>query len=427
MAIRGLVPRSRWYVVDAERLSLTFDPRTPYEEWEKDTRALLDLARGIQWLAGDALAFGEAAFGERASQVLDPDRYSWESVSRMARTSKAIPPGRRRAGVSYSVHAEVAALPPPQQEALLDHAEEHRSTEAEVRVLARRSRRRLERAAHDGRPVPAVDPSLGVRLGVADARRLPLSDATADLVVTSPPYGVEVAYRADGSGDVAADGWAGFMGEWLAEAYRVTKPHGRLALNVPLDTARGGPRPTYALAVLAALAVGWAYHGTIVWWENNTTKGDRALGSVDSAARPYHVSQVEMIGLFSKGAWGPSSSNPDDIEHAEWEAAGRGPWVFAGEGRAWEGRPAAFPVELPRRLIRYLSRRGDLVLDPFLGSGSTAVAASEAGRRCLGFDLDPAAIASSARRLAVISGGGGRRRGQRRYRQRAAFAAWRGP
>ena len=79
-------------------------------------------------------------------------------------------------------------------------------------------------------------------LAVADARALPLVDACIDLTVTSPPYALDIGYV---GGDVRAEAWPVFMADWLAETLRVTKPHGRLALNVPLDTTRGGKRPTY--------------------------------------------------------------------------------------------------------------------------------------------------------------------------------------
>lgn len=381
-------------------MSLEFDPATPYEAWRADTQRLLEVSRSIQWLVGDALAFGEQAYGEQASQVLDPDLYAYDSVAKMARTSRAIPPDRRRPHLGYTVHAEVAALPMVEQEALLDHAERNESTSAEIRTLARRAAKRLAWESYAARGAPSL-PDGYPRLAVADARGMPLPDACVDLTVTSPPYALEVGY---GQGDVAPADWPAFMAAWLSEALRVTRPHGRLALNVPLDTARGGYRPTYAQAVRAALMVGWEYRGTIVWHDGATTKGNRALGSVDSADRPYHVSQVEMIVLLSKGDWGPSSGNPDDITPEEWQAAGRGPWQLNGEAHAWEGYPAAFPVALPTRLIKYLSRVGDVVLDCFVGSGSSAVAAHTSGRAFVGFDIDPSAVSCAARRLAGLQG-----------------------
>lgn len=402
-SIRSLVeqvPNGKvWYTVDSTHLALKFREDTPFEVWQAETRTLLEVARGIQWLVGDALAFGEDHWGEDAAQVFNFEEYTFDTVDRMVRTSKAIPPHRRRPSVGYTVHDAVARLPPAQQEELLAHAEATQATLEEMRGMVRTTRRRLIRESAARQPVP--DLALpACTLQVADARQLPLDDSCVDLIITSPPYGLDVDY---GQGDVDPESWLDFMEAWLREALRVTKPHGRLALNTPLDTTKGGLRPTYANAVISAVEMGWTYQSTIVWHDNSTTKGNRALGSVDSASRPFHVSQVEMIALFSKGEWGPSSDNPDDITSQDWQTAGRGPWTLPGETHAWEGFPAAFPVEIPRRLLHYLSRLGDHVLDPFLGSGTSAVAALATGRRFTGTDLDPEAINSTQRRLAAVS------------------------
>lgn len=390
-----------WYRLHHDELALTFDPRTPYEAWEAETTHLLMVSRGIQWLVGDALAFGEQAYGERASQVLDSERYSEETISRMARTARAIPPPRRRANVPFAIHADVAALPVAEQEALLTMASIEGTRRDEIRALVRQTRTRLEREAAALRPAPALSLS-GIVLGTADAADLPLPDGTVDLIITSPPYALDKPY---GPGDTPADDWARMLRRWLSEALRVTKPSGRLALNVALDTTEPYHRPTYAQAVAAALGAGWDYRFTIAWVDAATTKGNRALGSINSAARPHHVSQMELIVVFSHGAWAPSSLGRDDITGEQWQEAGRGPWLFPGESRPWEGHPAAFPLELPRRLIRYLSRVGDAILDPFLGSGTTAIAAYELGRRCYGYDLDGGCIASATRRLGLVARG----------------------
>lgn len=259
--------------------------------------------------------------------------------------------------------------------------------------------RQIEKAERAAEPKPIVPPeSVPARIDVADARNLPLNDEVVDLVLTSPPYGLDIAYE---GGDVAAADWPNFMRHWLGEALRATKPHGRLALNIPLDTTIGGCRPTYAEAVACALSAGWTYKATIVWHESNTTKGNRSLGSVNSSARPHPVDSSEMIVLFSKGEWGPSSDNEDDITPEEWQAAGRGPWAFSGESRPWEDHPAPFPEELPRRLIRYLCRVGDVVLDPFVGSGTTMVVAHALGRRAIGFDVSERYVQSARRRVAA--------------------------
>jgi site-specific DNA-methyltransferase (adenine-specific) len=267
------------------------------------------------------------------------------------------------------------------------------TTESVVQVA-----RTIEKQERRSEPKPAVEATtLPARIEVADARNLPLNDEVVDLIVTSPPYGLDIAYE---GGDVSAEAWPAFMVAWLAEALRVTKPSGRLALNIPLDTTVGGSRPTYAQAVMAAMGAGWSYKATIVWHENNTTKGNRSLGSVNSSARPHPVDASEMIVLLSKGAWGPSSENPDNIDPDEWQEFGRGPWTFSGESRAWEDHPAPFPERLPYLLIRHLCRVGDVVLDPFVGSGTTVAVAYDWGRQAIGFDASATYVESARRRLA---------------------------
>jgi len=249
---------------------------------------------------------------------------------------------------------------------------------------------------------PTAASSRNAVLFRADATALPLADASVDLIVTSPPYGAGIEY--DAGGDVLADEWPAFMMAWLAEAIRVTKPSGRLALNVPLDMTTGGPtvgharlsRPTYHQAIAAALSVGWLYKATITWDKHHHKKGNRGLGSLNSAARPHPIDPTETVILFSRGEWGPSSDRPDDIAPADWQEYCLGPWRFPGLPRRKGGHPAPFPAELPRRCIRLFSRVGDVVLDPFLGSGTTVVVALTEGRQGIGCDRSDAYLRAEA-------------------------------
>src|SRR5215831_10172887 len=258
--------------------------------------------------------------------------------------------------------------------------------------------RETRAARMTGRPdVEAPDVAASARLAVADALHLPLADDVVDLIVTSPPYGLDKAY---GLGDVAADAWPAFMADWLIEALRATKPSGRLALNIPVDTFRPTCRPTYAEAIRAAVDAGWSYRSTIIWADNERGKST-ARGSVDSPSSPYVYAAAEMIGLFSKGAWAVEPRGAADIGHDDWLAWTDGVWRTRGEVSPWEQHPAPFPAEIARRLVLLLSYPGDVVLDPFVGSGTTVVAALRLGREPVGFDISQAYIASSARRIAA--------------------------
>jgi site-specific DNA-methyltransferase (adenine-specific) len=248
------------------------------------------------------------------------------------------------------------------------------------------------------RPLPAPLPQ-DIRIEVADAGALPLPDDSVDLIVTSPPYGLDKAYS-DGDDHAEDVGWRLKMQGWLREMYRVSRDGGRLAINVPLDTTLGGFRPTYAQTVFLADVAGWRYRATIVWNEGNVNKST-ARGSMDSAGCPHIIAPVEMVALFSKGDWRRDAPNGGDLDHQEWLDWTNGLWTFGGESRPWEGHPAAFPEELPRRLIKLLSFPGDTVLDPFVGSGTTTLVAYRLGRKAIGFDASAEYVESARRRLVL--------------------------
>lgn len=298
---------------------------------------------------------------------------------------------------------QIARVPEPvfEQHVSTFKAERQELTTASVLEVAKGIQRQQRTETRDAnelaRDAEPLD-SLPMWIEVADATHLPVSDGSVDLFVTSPPYGLDVPYL--GILD-EANGWREFMADWLAEAFRVAKPDGRLALNVPLDTTKPRARPTYMQAVAAAIEAGWDYRWTIVWNEGNVNKSI-ARGSVDSASAPHVITPVEMIAVFCKAEWGRASYGVSDITHAEWLEWTNGLWTFPGESRPWRGHPAPFPPELPRRLIKLLSFRGDTVCDPFLGSGTTALVAHQLGREVIGFDQSEKYVADSQRRLAEV-------------------------
>jgi site-specific DNA-methyltransferase (adenine-specific) len=209
-----------------------------------------------------------------------------------------------------------------------------------------------------------------------------------DLVVTSPPYNVDIQYNSHDDRGTYED-YLTFSRLWMKQCYRWIRDDGRFCLNIPLDKNKGGQQSVGADLTVLAKKVGFSYHSTIIWNEGNISRRT-AWGSWMSASAPYVIAPVELIIVFYKNSWKKNSgSRNSDIMREEFMDWTNGLWTFGGEKKSRIGHPAPFPVELPHRCIKLFSFVGDTVLDPFMGSGSTLVAALRNDRKCLGIDIDP--------------------------------------
>jgi len=228
-----------------------------------------------------------------------------------------------------------------------------------------------------------------VTIYCADSTRLDvLADASVDLVITSPPYNLDVGYNGYHD-DLPYQGYLEWVEKWAAALWRVSRSGGRACVNIPLDSNKGGKRAIYADYVRAFVAAGWTYQTTIVWNEQNISRRT-AWGSWLSPSAPFVTAPVEMVPVFYKDEWRRArGGRTTDIERAEFLAWTLGVWQFPGENPKKVGHPAPFPLELPRRLIKLYSFVEDVILDPFVGSGTTALAAKQLGRQCVGVDLSP--------------------------------------
>ena len=209
---------------------------------------------------------------------------------------------------------------------------------------------------------------------------------SVDLIVTSPPYNVAIEYGRH-KDDVSYEEYLDFTEQWLKKTFLLLKEGGRLCLNIPLDKNKNGLKPVYADIVKIARDVGFGYQSTIVWNEQNISRRT-AWGSWLSASAPYVIAPVEMIVLLYKGHWKRKEKGESTITRDEFIEWTNGVWTFPGESKKRVGHPAPFPLELPRRCIRMFSYKGDIVLDPFVGSGTTLIAAFIEGRKGIGVELD---------------------------------------
>lgn len=213
-----------------------------------------------------------------------------------------------------------------------------------------------------------------------------IEDNSIDLIVTSPPYNVDIQYE-NYRDDVPYDEYLVFTRKWLTKCYSLAKKDGRLCLNIPLDKNKGGQQSVCADITTIAKEVGWKYHATIIWNEQNISRRT-AWGSWLSASAPFVIAPVEVIIVMYKKRWKKSRKGKSDItrdEFIEWTNA---VWNFSGESKRKVGHPSPFPVELPKRCIKLFSYVEDTVLDPFLGSGTTLIACLETNRVGIGVEIN---------------------------------------
>ncbi len=247
-----------------------------------------------------------------------------------------------------------------------------------------------------------------------DARDMSMVETSSvALVVTSPPYFTGKAYEQSlGENGVPGDyfGYLELLSGVFAECKRVLEPGGRIAVNV----ANLGRRPYRSLAgdVTAILQdLGLLLRGEVVWWKGRAAGGSCAWGTFQRPTNPVLRDVTERIVIAGKGRFDraltprqrhdmglPSTAT---ISRDEFLEATTDVWEIPPESASRVGHPAPFPVELPRRLIELFTYEGDLVLDPFMGVGTTAVAAMRTARHFVGFDTDPAYVERALERVDV--------------------------
>ena len=215
-----------------------------------------------------------------------------------------------------------------------------------------------------------------------------LPKESVDLIITSPPYNVGKEYSGDADDDSMSYGqYAKFSKKWLAACYHWSRSTGRLAVNVSIDKNKNGKQPLSADLTRWAMDAGWKYHATILWNEGNISKRT-AWGSWKSASAPHIIAPVETIIILYKDCWKRERQGENDITADEFKDWVFGTWSFNGANGKHIGHDAPFPLEIPHRLIKLLSFKNDVILDPFLGSGTTMIEAINNGRTGMGIEFE---------------------------------------
>jgi DNA modification methylase len=222
-----------------------------------------------------------------------------------------------------------------------------------------------------------------------------LPDNSVDLMVTSPPYNASKEYDRD----LNLEEYLRMLARVWRETYRVLVPGGRACINVA-NLGRKPYIPLHSFIVDQLVATGFLMRGEIIWNKAASASPSTAWGSWMSATNPVLRDVHEYILVFSKDMFRRRRKGKENTisrdDFLEWT---KSVWTFPTVSAKKIGHPAPFPEELPHRLIQLYTFRGDVVLDPFAGSGTTCVAAQEDGRRFVGYETSAEYIRLARQRL----------------------------
>jgi len=225
-----------------------------------------------------------------------------------------------------------------------------------------------------------------------------MDSKSVDLVFTSPPYNCGIKY--DGYSDNLR--WEDYLlwcQEWINECYRILKDDGRIGINVLIEMGvednkrRVNPQVSFSNMMSNA---GFNQMGTALWQETHRVKYT-AWGSWMSASAPYIYNSLEVILLGYKLTRKKVDKGISTISKDDFINGVCGLWKIKPETKSLTA--ACFPVALPKLVIDLLTYKGDTVCDPFLGSGTTAVACIQTGRHYLGIEQSPEYVAIAERRI----------------------------
>ena len=222
-----------------------------------------------------------------------------------------------------------------------------------------------------------------------DILMVDLEPNSVDLLITSPPYNLSIDYE-DKIDDMNFDKYLEWCKEWIKKCYGFMKPDGRVCLNIPMKITQPHDKsvniPFVYEFTKMFMEVGFGFNNMIIWDKGNNNK--TCWGSFKSASSPFVRDPAECILLFFKDQWKKIDKKGDnDISNTNFVKWTQNVWSFPTEKRKQNPHPAPFPIELPTRCIQLFSYVGDTVFDPFVGSGTTILAANNLKRKWVGVDI----------------------------------------
>jgi len=223
-----------------------------------------------------------------------------------------------------------------------------------------------------------------------------IPDYSIHLMVTSPPYNVTKEYDEN----LTLDEYRELLKRVFTEVYKKLVTGGRACVNL----ANLGRKPYIALhsyVIRDMLDIGFLMRGEIIWNKPSSASPSTAWGTWLSAANPILRDIHEYILVFSKEAFNRKNlpGKVSTITKEEFLGFTKSVWTFPAESARKIGHPAPFPIELPYRLIQLYTFKGEVILDPFCGSGSACIAAIKAGRHYIGYDTEEEYVRLAEKRI----------------------------
>jgi len=227
-----------------------------------------------------------------------------------------------------------------------------------------------------------------------------IPDYSLHLMVTSPPYNVTKEYDED----LSLEEYRDLLRAVFKETYKKLVTGGRACVNVA-NLGRKPYIPLHRYIIEDMLDIGFFMRGEILWNKASSASASTAWGSWLSASNPVLRDIHEYILVFSKESFSRKRRHKKSTisrdEFLEWT---KSVWTFPAVSARSIGHPAPFPVELPYRLIQLYTFEGDIVLDPFIGSGQTAIAAIKAKRRYVGYEISEEYVKLAKKRVKKFDG-----------------------
>lgn len=326
-----------------------------FEQWQECGEFIRKSTSAIQWWRGDWLNYGERTYKEWTQEFSEDDT-AYQTLRNEKYVASKIDLSRRR-DIPWSIQAEVAPFEQKEQDILLDKAEKTGMTRQQLR----KEKHRL--AIEDVRPPTVLDKNLILGDCLQELAKLP--DNSVDCVVTDPPYGID--YQ---SNFRQATPQFDKLKNDKSEAFEL--------LDKSLELVEKKLKNNSHLYIFTSWKVYpefrdivqkyFTIKNVLIW-----VKSGGAIGDLDAD----YMDKYEMIIYASKGRRFLNGTRETNILYYDRPASSK------------YNHPTEKPLNILEYLISKSSNEGELILDPFMGSGSTCVAAKNKNRKYIGIELDP--------------------------------------